>query len=96
MTYTLVIKEEARQDMLAAYLYYEEQQVDLGERFLSEVQKCFEDLSLHPEFYSYIDKKKILRDITINNFPYVLIYKVVMTEVHIHAVFHTSRRPRKT
>jgi hypothetical protein len=65
MQYKLIIKEEAKQDMLAAWQYYEEQIPGLGERFLTNVLNRFSDIAEHPEFYSFIDDRKILRDITV-------------------------------
>jgi plasmid stabilization system protein ParE len=91
MPYKLAIKEAARMDMSESYWYYEEQQAGLGERLLSEVQKRLNDLSIHPEYYSYIDNKQVLRDITLNNFPYVLIYRIIKGEVSVYAVLHTRK-----
>jgi len=58
MPYMLVIKEEARLDILDTYLYYEEQQSDLGERFLSELQKRLDDLILHPDIIALSTRTK--------------------------------------
>jgi hypothetical protein len=74
MAYDLVFKEEARLDMRDAYQYYEQKQTGLGERFLSALQERFTVIKSHPEYYSYIDRKKILRDVAVSNFPYVIIY----------------------
>src|ERR1700755_1336044 len=95
MSYILIIKEEARLDILDTYLYYEDQQSDLGEKFLSELQKRFDDLTQHPEYYSFIVEDQVLRDISLNIFPYVLIYRIIENEVRIHAVLHTSRNADK-
>lgn len=93
MTYSLTIQEEARNELLQAYLYYERQLVGLGERFLLEVENRFEDLEKHPEYYSFIDAQNILRDVAINNFPYVLIFRIVEREVRIYSVFNTGKKP---
>ncbi|MFA6059639.1 MAG: type II toxin-antitoxin system RelE/ParE family toxin [Taibaiella sp.] len=96
MPYTLVIKEEARLDMLEAYQYYEQQQTGLGEQFLSEVEKRLDDITSHPEYYSFIDNRKILRDIVLDKFPYVVIYDVIGFEITVFAVHFTKRNPAKT
>jgi len=93
MDRTLVVKQEAQEDMVDAYLYYEEQQEGLGERFLAEVNKRLDDLSTQPEYYGFIDDRKILRDVALIAFPYVLIYRIVASEVRVHAVFHTGKDP---
>jgi len=94
MAFILILKDEARMDMLTAFEYYELQQNDLGERFLLEVQKRFEDIVKHPEYYSFIDNKHILRDVTIGKFPYVIIYDFIGEEVTVYSVHATRRQPR--
>ncbi len=93
MSYTLVIKDDATMDMLESYLYYEEKQSGLGEQFLVTVQKRFADLSTHPEYYSFIDQRKILRDVALDQFPYVIVYEIAGKEVIIYAVHATHKRP---
>lgn len=93
MLYSLIIQEEARNELLEAYLYYEQQQNGLGEQFLLEVENRFEDLEKHPEYYSFIDTQNILRDVAINKFPYVLIYRIVESEVRVYSVFNTGKKP---
>ncbi|MEO9003656.1 MAG: hypothetical protein ABI288_02915 [Ginsengibacter sp.] len=41
MPFTLIIREEALEEMRETFLYYEGVQAGLGERFLSEVQKIY-------------------------------------------------------
>lgn len=93
MSYNLTFQHEARQELLNAYLYYEQQQSGLGERFLSAIEKRLEDLEKQPEYYSYIDQQQVLRDVAINHFPYVIIYRIVEKEVRIYSVFNTAKNP---
>lgn len=96
MGYTLVVKKEAREDILNAYLYYEEQQEGFGERFLTEVQRRLDDISIHPEYYGFIDVRNILRDVVVNVFPYVIVYRIMATEVWVYAVHHTGKAPSES
>lgn len=89
--YTIIVTEEAREELLQSYLYYEQVQLGLGERFLFEVETRFKDLENHPTYYSFIDNQKILRDISLHNFPYVLIYRIVDREISIYACLNTAR-----
>ena len=41
MPYTLIIRDEAVEEVKDAYLYYERVQEGLGERFLSELLKRY-------------------------------------------------------
>jgi len=95
INYTIIVTEDAREELLQAYLYYEQQQAGLGERFLSEVENRFDDLEKHPEYYSVIDEQNVLRDVAVNNFPYVLIYRIAEKEVRIYAVFNTAKKPTR-
>lgn len=93
MKYSLIVTDAARQDILDGYLYYEEQSNGLGDRFLNEVERRFSDLQAHPEYYSFIDRRSILRDITLHSFPYVIVYRIVGDSVRVHAVLHTKKSP---
>ena len=67
--YTVLIKNEAVEDTIEAYNYYEQKRVGLGEQFLEALKLRYTDLSLHPHHYSYIkDPHQILREVSIKNF----------------------------
>lgn len=85
MPYTLIIKEEAKLDLSTSYAYYEEQQEGLGERFLDEEQKRFDNLVAHPEYYTFIDSKQRLRDITvgISYIPQMVVGMLLCKPTHI-------------
>lgn len=42
MTYELEIKDEARNEIIEAYLYYEKEQQELGERFFNHLDDSFQ------------------------------------------------------
>jgi len=70
------VKEAAIADTLEAYLYYESKSDGLGEKFITSLQNAYDQISLNPKQYSFIDKRKKLRDVKLNGFPYVVIYDV--------------------
>ena len=74
--------------------WYNEQQAGIGERFLIEVINTFwliENGSLH-----YEEKfSKKFRFAKVNDFPYLIVFKIKKQSVIINAVFHTSRNPKK-
>ena len=41
MSFTLIVKPEAEEDLQAAYDWYEEQQSGLGESFLHQIDQAF-------------------------------------------------------
>lgn len=54
MTYPYRLHEQANDEYINAYEWYEEKQKGLGERFMNSVEKRFCQISEHPEYYSKI------------------------------------------
>lgn len=94
MPYKVSFTSDARQDILNAYLFYEGELRGLGDRFLNNVQECFATLSENPQCFSFIDDKKILRDLAVRTFPFVIVYGVIETDVTVYGVCSTYMRPR--
>ncbi len=94
MAYKVIIKEEAQNDTLEAYLYYEEKQQGLGERFLTELYTRYTQIAQNPQHYSYIsaDKEKSFRDVQVKGFPYVVIYDFTEKEVTVYAVHNCYKK----
>lgn len=95
MTLRVIVTKEAHNDTLEAYLYYEEKQNGLGERFLDVLQFCYQSLSMQPENYGYIneDPLKILRDVKLEKFPYVVVFEITEAGVIVYAVHNTYKHP---
>jgi hypothetical protein len=72
---------------------YEKRQTGLGERFLFELEKCYDKLELQPTIYAKIDKN--FRQIILRTFPYVVVFEIFENEIVVYAIFHTSMNPRK-
>ncbi len=58
MPYQLIIREEAYLEIIEAYNYYQSKSPGLGERFISELLKRYEEIANHPEHYSFIDEER--------------------------------------
>lgn len=93
MTYRVVIKEEAFQDLQVAYDYYEEQKPGLGDDFIAEVKEKINYIQLYPLHFSKVEKD--FRQTLIDRFPYLMIYEITGKEVIVYSFFHTSRDPQK-
>jgi hypothetical protein len=93
MSYKVLVKQEAYNEALAAYLYYEEVQVGLGERFLAGLEWHLDDLSKNPQYYSILqaDKLRVLRDVQIKKFPFLIIFEITRDEVIVYAIHNTHR-----
>ena len=76
-----------------AYDWYEEQLPGLGNRFLDELDACFNKLEKQPLLYAKI--KNNFRQALFTSFPYVLVFEIIKEDVVIYAVFHTGQSLRK-
>jgi len=93
MTYQLKVSPTAYQETDKAYAYYEEQLPGLGERFLKSLEEGYFKLSHTPQFYSYIQHDKNIRDLKIKTFPFVIIFQIVENTVLVLRVFNANRNP---
>lgn len=95
MPYALIIREEALEEMKDAYLYYEHAQTGLGERFLSELQKRYDGIQEHPQFYGFIDTRRKIRNVKIKHFPYQVVYEITENSVVVFSIFNSYQDPSK-
>lgn len=93
MAYRIIISSPAETDTIEAYIFYEKQQNGLGERFLKSLEESYYKLSQTPQYYSYINLEKQLRNIKIKDFPFLIIYQISENEVFILRVFNTNPKP---
>ncbi len=91
MAFNIILSEEARQDEIESYQYYEAQRVGLGGEFLNELEHCYDVLSRHPHLFGFIDTSYDLRDVKLKRFPFVIIYELSAENVYVYSVHHTSR-----
>ncbi len=95
MAYSYKLHPKAAQEYIASYLWYEEQQSGLGERFASAVRKRLDDLVTNPERYP--KKKGSFREIILDKtFPFTIVYFLEKKSslIVITSIFHTSRHPK--
>ncbi len=95
MFYQLIIREEAHFDALEAYDYYEEKSPGLGERFLRELIRRYKEILQHPEYYGFIDEQKIIRDVKLRHFPYLVVYEISNDKIVVYSVFNGYENPGK-
>ncbi len=79
-----------------AYIWYELQQKGLGERFLKEVERTKELISLSPEVYG-AKSRKGYREALVKDFPYLIVYKVYPKKkrIFVSAIHHEKMNPNK-
>jgi len=95
MAYKVIVNEKATKDALQAYLYYEEKQKGLGERFLTKLEIRYRQLAENPQYYSHIsaDKEKTLRGVVVTGFPYLIFFDIIGNEVIVYLIHnHYQKR----
>ena len=95
MSYQLIILKAAAEDTDEAFNHYEKIQPGLGNRFLAEVLKRFEEISKHPQYYGFIDEQHIIRDVKLKNFPYLVVYEVEEHSIIVYSVHCCYKHPDK-
>lgn len=93
MTLPIEYAEDVREDIDSAYVWYEDQQPGLGERFLQAIGDVVAKLQVHPERFGRIRgevRAGIARD-----FPYVVYFRVEESRIVVIAVLHGRRDPQE-
>lgn len=91
MIFSIEIKEQAVEDLKAAYDYYEEKKMNLGSTFLDKVDDCLRRIKNNPLQCQI--KRAPYRETLVRNFPYLIIYEVINNQIIVYAVFNTWRNP---
>lgn len=93
MIYSISIAEAAENDIREAFLWYEDQKKNLGNRFENYVNKAIDGIQNNPL------KTQIrygnTRVFILNKFPYGIHFQVTKNHILIVALFHTSQNPEK-
>ena len=93
MTYDLEIKDAANQEIIQAYLYYENKRIGLGEQFLKHLDSYFSRIQNNPKHFP--QKSKPYREAFIKRFPFLIVYEIEKTKIIVYAVFNTWQNPKK-
>lgn len=92
MNYVLTFRVEARDELEAAYNWYEDQEAKLGEDFLNCVDSTLDRIEQQPEIYRVVFKD--FRRAVIHRFPYVIYYRVISSRIIVIAIVHGKRDPK--
>jgi plasmid stabilization system protein ParE len=93
MNFGLTLKEEAQQEIIEAYRWYDNKQSGLGDVFLDEIEKYLNIISKNPSLFSVRHNNK--RAAVLRRFPYLIAYEQVGDRVIVYAVFNTNQNPHK-
>ena len=93
MDYVLLLRPEARVDLLDAFHWYQKQQAGLGHDFKLCVDNALSKLVKNPSFYKKVHND--IRRVIIKKFPFGIFYVIQENKVIILAVLHARRNPGK-
>jgi plasmid stabilization system protein ParE len=82
---------DAEQEFIAAAFRYQSEVPGLGRRFHAEVNAATSMLLQYPHIGSWIEDD--LRKLSLEQFPYTLIYAQIKDTIYILAVAHQHREP---
>ena len=95
MEYKIIISTAAENDTKEAYLYYEQEQPALGERFLTELTEFYLKLQQHPTYYSFVSGEKTIRAVSLKIFPFKIIFQIEGQEIYVFAIHHFRKLPNQ-
>ncbi len=85
--------EEAEEDVVESYQWYESREPGLGEDFLRCVEACVLGIQRHPHFHPIAVGE--FRRALLRRFPYEIFYEPSADAIIVYSVFHCSQEPQK-
>ena len=93
MKYSLVLTENASQDIIDAALWEEERHTGLGKKLLTRIDQTIDQICKSP--FGYASRHRNTREKKIRKFSYQIIYTIEENIIYIHAVFPAKQDPQK-
>jgi hypothetical protein len=95
MEFAVKFYKKAYREYFDAYDWYDGQLPGLGDRFEKMVQRQIKFIVQNPLIYP--NKKFDTKESKVEDFPYLIVYKIYPLKqvIYIVSIFHTSRRPSK-
>ncbi len=84
---------EAVDEVDAAFAWYDDQRIGLGEEFLEALLGRLEQIQESPEAWAVLYRK--IRACPMRRFPYIIYYRVLADRINIIAVQHGHRNPKE-
>lgn len=89
MTYEVVIRPEAIQDLIEARNWYESRRDNLGGEFLDAAEVALSRIEANPEMYA--PGYREIRRAKLPRFPHIVYYRLVNSTIEVLAVLHGAR-----
>jgi plasmid stabilization system protein ParE len=81
----------AEVEMNEAARFYELRVPGLGQDFLTEIERCFAQVTSHPESGQAVFQR--FRRVLTRRFPFAVIYELLPDDILVVAIAHQHRRP---
>ena len=88
---TIHFHPQAEAELIAAATWYNEQQKDLGKRFLSAVEDGISRLKINPLLFPLLDSE--VRRCLTRTFPFGILFRYRNERIEVIAVMHLRREP---
>jgi plasmid stabilization system protein ParE len=89
----MIVEPDARDDLLAAADWYEDQRPGLADEFLDAISKLLEHVVAEPLSYPLDRFDQRARRALVTRFPYAIVFVVYNDDVRIIAFAHAKRLP---
>jgi len=97
MSWTVVVRPEAGDDVAEAAAWYDQHQDGLGARFVEAVIEVYDALAVNPFLHSRRHPRKNVRWRFPERFPYRVVYEILEAQqlVVVAGVIHAARHDRQ-
>lgn len=92
MSYSIIFLKKANIDVAKAYKYYGEIGENLIDKFDEDLEKTIALVKNNPKHYRKVKREN--RQLMMEVFSYVVVYRIVKDTILVTRVFHTSRNPK--
>ncbi len=79
MAFPYRLNQQAHEEYIEAYEWYEEKQSGLNNRFMESVEKRLQQVSEHPKYFGR-RKSNRFREAKVEHFPYMIVYGILQTK----------------
>jgi plasmid stabilization system protein ParE len=93
MIHKLIVRAEARADILEAHRWYEDRSEGLGLEFARATDTCFDLISRNPNIYPKLYEE--VHRALLNGFPFAVFFRVRRNTISIIACTHVRRSPER-
>ena len=87
----VLFREIAEAELESAWKRYADIDVDLGHRFLAQIDAALARAAENPESYQVVEAD--IRHVRLRRFPHALYFRIVGNFLIVIAVFHPARHP---